>query len=309
MSTNKSNLTTAEDVQKCVTLLFGMKQDIVKLQREYDIMFEHLQSMVGYLPRSDHNDLPLCSSLFHDWYFSNSTPLKRPQENNDNDEEVYVTSKKSKIETEHFPPPFPSSSSSSSSSTKTVRKYTSIQKDVGPQGRKRWSLMCKIPGITDTKKQNWGRGWCTEQHIVSDILRNNPSFDKDEYKRIDNEIEKLRQAENNTVPLPPPPPPSFSSSSSSSSSLTPISRRSSFSPSNSPHQTSNPFLIVYSSSSSSFDSSLISSVDSSSSSSYNPFVTSKLTSAVSTSSSSSSDLNSSGSSFASLNNIYSNLNQ
>jgi hypothetical protein len=86
---------------------------------------------------------------------------KRPRENNDNDEEVYVTSKKQRIEKENFaPPPFPSSSSSlssSSSSAKTVRKYTSIQKDVGKEVKNKWHYLCKIPGITKPQKQNWGK--------------------------------------------------------------------------------------------------------------------------------------------------------
>jgi hypothetical protein len=228
---------------------------------------------------------------------------KRPKEEIDNGEQLHVAFKHQRIEKEQFvPPPLPSSSfssSSSSSSTKTSRSLTSIHKDVGPHGRKRWGLMCKIPGITHEQKENWGRGWCAEQHILSTILDSNPSFDIDEFRRIDFEINKLRQAEKNTVPLPPPPP-----SSSSSSSSTPTSRRSSFSPSNSPHQSINPFLT--SDSSSSFSSTF----DSSSSSSYNPFLSSKLTSAVSPSSSlDSSSSGSSGCSLDTFKNIYSNINQ
>jgi hypothetical protein len=80
---------------------------------------------------------------------------KRPKKNNDNDEEVYVTSKKSKIETEHFaPPPFPSSSSSS---TKHPRNLTSIHKDLDPKGKHKWKRLIKILGITEPQKQNWGK--------------------------------------------------------------------------------------------------------------------------------------------------------
>jgi hypothetical protein len=57
--------------------------------------------MVGYLPRSGNNDLPLCSSLFNSWNYSTSN--KRPKEEIDNDE-FQVTSKKQRIEKEDFLP-------------------------------------------------------------------------------------------------------------------------------------------------------------------------------------------------------------
>jgi hypothetical protein len=174
MSFDKQFTSKSEDVAALFTALTNINGKIELLEIERKAVIDRLGGLISCLPRSDNPNLPV-SSCYFDYLMGIG---KRPNENNDNDEEVYVTSKKSKIETEHFtPPPFPSSSSSSSSSIKHVRKYTNIQKDVGPQGRKRWSLMCKIPGITDAQKQNWGRGWCTKHHIDSDILHNNPSFD------------------------------------------------------------------------------------------------------------------------------------
>jgi hypothetical protein len=94
----------------------------------------------------------LCSKLFDSWYYSSS--LNRQKEEDDEVEELHLPTKKQKIEIEHFaPPPFPSSSSSS---TKSSRNYTSIQKDVGKEGKFRWRYLCKIPGITELQKQNWG---------------------------------------------------------------------------------------------------------------------------------------------------------
>jgi hypothetical protein len=86
--------------------------------------------MVGYLPRSDNNDLPLCSYLFHSWLYS--TPFKRPKEKvSDDDEEFHIPTTKQRIEKELFPPPpFPSSSSSSTSSStiKQPRNLTNVHK-------------------------------------------------------------------------------------------------------------------------------------------------------------------------------------
>jgi hypothetical protein len=139
MSSNKSILTTTEDVQKYVTMLFGIRRDIDKLQLEYDKLFEHLQLMVRYLPRSYNNNLPLCSNLFNSWLYS--TPFKRPEEkvsDDDEVEEIHIASKTQRIEKERFPPPpLPSSSSSSSSIINKPRVLTSIHKDVDKEGKRR----------------------------------------------------------------------------------------------------------------------------------------------------------------------------
>jgi hypothetical protein len=65
MSSNKQRFATTEEVQEYVPLLFGMRCNIDKAQAEYNKLFKHLQSMVGFLPKSDNNDFPLYSSLFN----------------------------------------------------------------------------------------------------------------------------------------------------------------------------------------------------------------------------------------------------
>jgi hypothetical protein len=94
LSSNNQHLTTSEEVQQCVTLLFGIRHNIDKLQAEYNNIFQYLQSIVGYLPRSDNNDFPLCSTFFNSLYYS--IPIKSQKEEDDDDEveEIHVASKK-----------------------------------------------------------------------------------------------------------------------------------------------------------------------------------------------------------------------
>jgi hypothetical protein len=183
-------------------MLFGMRHGINKLEIEYSKLFEHLQSLFGYLPRSDNNDLPLCSSLFISWYYS--TPFKRSKEkiNDDHDdvEEVHLPIKKQRIEKEHFsPPPLPSSSSSSSScsSSSTIKhplNLTSIHKDVGPEGKRRWRDLIKIPVIIPTQKEKWRNGLYDEHHLDSDILKSDPVYNMNDFKKLEVEIDKMMEA-------------------------------------------------------------------------------------------------------------------
>jgi hypothetical protein len=92
-----------------------------------------------------------------------------------------------RIEKEHFaPPPLPSFSSSSSSSINKPCVLTSIHKDVGKEGKKKMETIDKSPwnhGFPETKL---GERLCTANHLPSNILEINPSYDCNDFKKIGN---------------------------------------------------------------------------------------------------------------------------
>jgi hypothetical protein len=72
---------------------------------------------------------------------------KSPKEEDDEVEELHVSSKKQRIEKDRFvPPSFPSSSSLTINKTRVL---ISIHKDVGKEGKRKWRQFIKIPNITE----------------------------------------------------------------------------------------------------------------------------------------------------------------
>jgi hypothetical protein len=150
-------------------LLQQSKGKIAALEEEQQRTIDRLGGLISCLQKSDNSHLP-GSSYYMDYLMG---VLKRRKEEKDNEdvEELNVGSKKGRIEKECFSPLplLPSSSSSFSNKTKPV--LTSIHKDVGVEEKRRWRHLCKIPGITEAKKQNLGKEWYTEHYLPSYHLK------------------------------------------------------------------------------------------------------------------------------------------
>jgi hypothetical protein len=50
----------------------------------FNKLFDHLRSLVDFLPKSSDNNLPICSSIFDSLYSSTPIRIKKENDNNNN---------------------------------------------------------------------------------------------------------------------------------------------------------------------------------------------------------------------------------
>jgi hypothetical protein len=141
----------SEDVTAAFAVIMDLVGKIEVVEKERKIVIDRLGRLISGFWKSDNPNLPV-SSCYMNYLMGASKRAK--EEDDDEVEELYVPTKKQKIENDHFASPsFPSSSSSSSSTIKQQLLLTNIHKHISALGQRRWRHLIRIPGITEARSK------------------------------------------------------------------------------------------------------------------------------------------------------------